>query len=70
MMEPTSQLRFVERKVPMHPFYKTNDAQGNLVQAVQTIHVLQQFWQKRQVAHDDWIVVDQEWRDVPLEQEN
>jgi len=69
-MEPTNQLRFVERKVPMHPFYKTNDAQGNFVQAVQTLHILQQLWQEKQWAHDDWIIVASEWRDVPVEKEN
>lgn len=69
-MEPTNKLRFVERSVPMHPFYKTTDAQGNLVQATQTYRVLQQLWEEKRWAHDDWIIVSKEWRDIPLEQEN
>jgi hypothetical protein len=69
-MEPTNKLRFVERSVPMHPFYKTTDAQGNLVQAAQTYRVLQQLWEEKRWAHDDWIVISKEWRDIPLEQEN
>lgn len=69
-MTPTAKLRFVQRKVPMHPFYKTTDAQGNLVQAMQTYHVLQQWWEEKQWAHDDWIVVGGEWRDVPMETED
>ena len=36
-MEPTNKLRFVERSVPMHPFHKTTDAQGNLVQATKSV---------------------------------
>ena len=30
------------------------------------IRVLQQWWEKKQWAHDDWIIVGSEWRDVPL----
>jgi hypothetical protein len=63
-MQPTNKLRFVERSVPMHPFYKTVDAQGNTVQAMQTYHVLQQFWE-----HTEWNAPG-DWRDVPLEKEN
>jgi hypothetical protein len=33
------------------------------------IRVLQQWWEEKQWAHDDWIIVGGEWRDVPLEQE-
>jgi len=33
------------------------------------IRILQQWWEKKIWAHDDWIVVDSEWRDVPLEEE-
>lgn len=62
-MRPTAKLRFVERSVPMHPFYKTIDAQGNTVQAMQTYRVLQQFWE-----HTEWNASG-EWRDVPLEKE-
>lgn len=63
-MTPTAKLRFVERSVPMHPFYKTTDAQGNLVQTTQTYRVLQQWWA---VERDGQITPTGEWRDVPLE---
>ena len=68
-MTPTNKLRFVERTVPMHPFYKTTDAQGNLVQATQTYRVLQQWWEDN--SHDiHWTNgAPGEWRDVPLEEE-
>lgn len=62
-MKPTPKLRFVERTVPMHPFYKTTDVQGNLVRATHTYRVLQQWWE-----HTEWNAPGQ-WRDVPLEAE-
>ena len=62
-MTPTAKLRFVERSVPVHPFYKTVDAQGNTVPVMQTYPVLQQFWE-----HTEWNAPG-EWRDVPLEKE-
>ena len=65
-MTPTANLRFVERKVPMDPFYKTVDVRGNLVPAMQTYRILQQWWQ---VAKEGQITTFGEWRDVPLEQE-
>lgn len=65
-MIPTAKLRFVQRKVPMHPFYKTTDAQGNLVQATQTYRVLQQWWAVERAGQ---ITPTGEWRDVPLEVE-
>jgi len=68
-MKPTARLRFVERSFPMHPFYKMIDAQGNTVQATQTFRILQQWWEEKQWAHDDWITVGGEWRDVLLEKE-
>ena len=68
-MEATNKLRFVKRSAPMHPFYKTTDAQGNLVQATQTFMILQQWWEEKQWAHEDYIVVGGEWRDVPVEEE-
>lgn len=68
-MEPTNKLRFVERSAEMHPFYKTINEKGELVTAKQHYRVLQQLWVKKQWAHDDWIVIDHEWRDVPLEEE-
>lgn len=70
-MTPTAKLRFVQRKVPMHPFYKTTDAQGNLVQAMQTYHVLQQWWANDPDCHEDFVLkVNGEWRDVPMETED
>ena len=62
-MKPTTKLRFVERSFPMHPFYKTIDAQGNTVQATQTFRILQQWW------GDQWLEDVGEWRDVQLEKE-
>lgn len=62
-MKPTTKLRFVERSFPMHPFYKTIDAQGNTVQATQTFRILQQWWE-----HTEWNAPG-EWRDVQLEKE-
>ena len=65
-MTPPAKLRFVERSVPMHPFYKTIDAQGNTVQAVQTYRVLQQWWAVERAGQ---ITPTGEWRDIPLEVE-
>lgn len=62
-MNPTPRLRFVERSLPMHPFYKSIDAHGNTVQAVQTIRVLQQWY-----TYDiEYPMTKGEWKDVPLE---
>jgi hypothetical protein len=58
-MKPTLKLRFVERTVI------TSHAQ----MIAKTVRVLQQWWEEKQWAHDDWIIVGGEWRDVPLEQE-
>jgi hypothetical protein len=72
-MKPTTKLRFVEREQPMHPFYKTVDTKGNMVQAVQKYRVLQQWWAKQIQAGPQTFVDhpnDGEWRDVPLETEN
>ena len=62
-MKPTSKLRFIERPVPMHPFYKTVDGLGNITQVAQTTLVLQQWWE-----HTEWNAPG-EWRDVQLEKE-
>jgi hypothetical protein len=69
-MTPTPKLRFVERSVPLHPFYKTFDAQGNTVQTMQTVHILQQWW-ATQGASDNEVKYELtgEWRDVPVEKE-
>lgn len=62
-MTPTPKLRFVERSIKMHPFYR--DADGG--PAFQTYHVLQQWWEFESKTFSDW--KDGEWRDVPLEKE-
>jgi hypothetical protein len=65
-MTPTAKLRFVERKFEMDPFYRDIQTGGR---AYRTYRVLQQWWEQKQWAHDDWIIVGGEWRDVLLEQE-
>lgn len=64
-MTPTNRLRFVEREVPMHPFYRTVGPDGEMRQAVQTYRVLQQWWE----PHYPGSAMQGEWRDVPLEKE-
>ncbi len=64
-MTPTNRLRFVERAVPMHPFYRTVGPDGEMRQAVQTYRVLQQWWE----PHYPGSAMQGEWRDVPLEEE-
>jgi hypothetical protein len=59
-MKPTNKLRFVERK--MLGF-------ENGVGVSQTFRVLQQWWEETAFAHDREIVVNSEWRDVPVEAE-
>jgi len=65
-MTPTPKLRFVERSVPLHPCYKTVDAQGNTVQTMQTFRILQQWWAVERAGQ---ITPTGEWRDVPTEKE-
>ena len=71
-MTPTPKLRFVERSIPMHPFYKNIDANGNFVQAVQKVRILQQWWETNEPVWDgekeEWSHKG-EWRDVPVEKE-
>lgn len=68
-MKPTFKLRFIERSVPMHPFYKTVDANGNTVQATQTFRILQQWWEDNS-TDVYWVNgAPGEWRDVQLEKE-
>lgn len=62
-MTPTPKLRFVERKVQV-PVQGHKD-----VTESKTVRILQQWWEKKIWAHDDWIVADGEWRDVPIEKE-
>jgi hypothetical protein len=57
-MEATNKLRFVERKD------YTEDAANP-----RTLRILQQWWEKKQWAHEDYIVIGGEWRDVPVEEE-
>jgi len=75
-MTPTSKLRFVKRSVPLHPFHKEVDAQGNLVQTTQTYRVLQQWWEQSGMTMNmGWggeMPIGEakgEWRDVSLEAE-
>lgn len=73
-MTPTNKLRFVERKVPLHPFYKTVDPDGKMLEGFQTYRVLQQWWAPFRTFSDGYgyQIVEQlggEWRDVPLEEE-
>jgi len=76
-MKPTNKLRFVERKVPLHPFYKTVDSDGKLREGVQTYRVLQQWWESStmgtiNIGFGGEMPLGEvigEWRDVPLEEE-
>ena len=54
-MNPTTELRFVERELP-YP-------------EVRTIRVLQQKWEKVEFICDMNRVTAEEWRDVPLVKE-
>lgn len=65
-MIPTNELRFVERTVEMHPFFKTTNARGETITATQTYRVLQQ---KFGVFRDGQMCPPYEWRDVPLVKE-
>ena len=64
-MTPTPELRFVEREI-QEPYefelYKN-------ITITKRVRILQQWWEKKIWAHDDWVVADGEWRDVPLEKE-
>ena len=65
-MTPTNKLRFVERSIKMHPFYRSADGGP----AFQTYHVLQQWWATDPSSKEDFMLgVNGEWRDVPLEKE-
>lgn len=64
-MTPAPKLRFVERSIQMHPFYKTADGGP----AFQTYRVLQQWWDAEGWEHPDYVKQGGEWRDVPLEKE-
>ena len=60
-MTPTPRLRFFERAVPA-PEYGENLSK--------TVRTLQQWWEQKVWTHDDWVVLDSEWRDVPIEKVN
>lgn len=62
---PTNHLRFIERKVPMHPFYKTVNHMGELVPATQTIQILQQFWEEEDGPDSAGGTIGA-WRDIPV----
>jgi hypothetical protein len=65
-MKPTSNLRWVERKEEMSPFYKSFDGGP----AFRTYLVLQQWWSLNPEIEIDWICkVNGEWRDVEIEKE-
>jgi hypothetical protein len=57
-MTPTTRFRYIERQ----------DFTEDLANP-RTIRILQQWWEQKQWAHDDWIIVGGEWRDIPLETE-
>ena len=57
-MKPTTRFRYIERQ----------DFTEDLANP-RTIRILQQWWEQKQWAHDDWIIVGGEWRDIPLETE-
>ena len=57
-MTPTTRFRYIERQ----------DFTDDLANP-QTLRILQQWWEQKQWAHDDWIIVGGEWRDIPLETE-
>jgi hypothetical protein len=62
-MTPTSKLRFIEIRTPVHPLYRDENGKP----AFEIYRILQQWWEKKEWAHDTEIEVDGEWRDVPLE---
>lgn len=66
-MTPTNKLRFVERKVPMHPFYRTVGPDGKMREGVETYRVLQQWWKVDDIREFSKTLIPGEWRDVPLE---
>ena len=65
-MTPTTKLRFLERKVAMHPFYRDMSTGGT---AYETYHVLQQWWEDKEWLNQSTQQFNGEWRDVPVEKE-
>jgi hypothetical protein len=69
MMYATNKLRFVERQARLHPMYKKMNERGELVNATQSIKVLQQWWEDRN-TQVHWLDGNPgEWRDVPTGEE-
>lgn len=76
-MTPTNKLRFVERMVQLHPFYKSVNDKGQIIPATQKVRILQQWWERPSMGtlsmgFGDPIPIGEvhgEWRDVPIEQE-
>lgn len=75
-MNPTNQLRFVERKIKLDPFYLAMDEKGSLMPAIKTVRILQQLWVGDADEYwgmdgeiEDIYPAPTEWRDVPVEVE-
>ena len=64
-MTPTPKLRFVEREIQEPYEFELHKH----IAITKRVRILQQWWEKKIWAHDDWVVADGEWRDVPLEKE-
>ena len=64
-MTPTPKLRFVEREIQEPYEFELHKH----IAITKRVRILQQWWEKKVWAHDDWVVIDSEWRDVPLEEE-
>lgn len=67
-MNPTPQLRFVERSTPIFGSMMS-DGMGNTVTTQKTIRILQQWWEDSVGDIEQGITAFGEWRDVPLEAE-
>ena len=62
-MQPTNNLRFVERETKVQPF-------DCLYPTVTVVRVLQQWWSSNPDSREDWLMkANGEWIDVQLEQE-
>jgi len=58
--QPTTKFRYVE---------KTVDISSYNIHEIEVHRILQQWWERKIWAHDDWIVIDGEWRNIPIERE-
>jgi hypothetical protein len=59
----TPKLRYVKRMEIDYENYSDNQI------SYKSVQILQQWWEKKEWAHDIEIVVDGEWRDIPIEEE-